>query len=454
MDELALPHDLDAERSVLGACLLRAAAVHEVRDALRPEEFYRQAHQHVYAAILHVAERGIDPDYRTVIDRLKQQDLLEDCGGVSYVTALTDGVPMATHVRHYAAIVRRHAILREAVQFGRDVTAAALAPDAEPEVLLEDIEARTLRLSTRQASTQGLETAESLVGDFLDHLQALREGRIRAGVATGLTDLDGLTGGLPRGLVILGARPSHGKTALTMNIALHVAQQVGPVAYFSLEQDRVQARARWLAMLSGVDGARIERGRLSEADLRRVMRALRVFEALPLHLHAQPAGVPFVRAQSRRLKAQHPDLALVVVDYVQLLDFPPRPRSVTREQELAAASRALKRLGVELELPVVACAQLSREVERRKSPEPTLADLRESGALEQDGDLVLLLHRPCLFDPEAEPTAAVLQVAKQRQGPIGRVELRYQASCLRFTDDGADRSETGPTRQALFGEGA
>jgi replicative DNA helicase len=430
------PHNLDAERSVLGACLLRAAAADEVRDTLAAEDFYRDAHRRIFRAIAHLRSKTppVAPDFVTLRDRLQQTGELDDCGGLSYITRLIDGVPRATNVEHYAGIVRRFAVVREVLTLGQQAVAGALDPNAEPEALLEALQAGVLRASTRQGAERDFETMEQLLGDFLEHVEAVESGSTRVVTPTGFVELDYQTdGGLRPGLALLAARTSHGKTALAANLAISAAQSgAGQVAFYSLEQNRVEVRERLLAMLSRIDASALRRCNLTGDQWRRVQAGMGRLEPLPIRLYTGPATLSMLRAMTRRLRAAGP-IALVIVDYLQRVDMPARSRNDTREAELGRLARSLQELGHEVGAPVLALAQLSRETEKRGG-KPQLSDLRESGSLEQDADLVLLLHRPSMHDPQEPKDLAILNIAKQRQGPLGTVRLRFTGASFTFED--------------------
>jgi replicative DNA helicase len=436
-DERELPHDFDAERSVLGACLLRAAAGDEVRDELAPEDFYRDAHRRIFRAILQLraVTPPVAPDFITLKDRLAKNGDLEEAGGIAYLARLVDGMPRGTNVVHYAQIVRRLATLREIAGVGRVALAGGFDANTEPDELLETLQASLLRVSTRQAAAHDFETMDELLGDFLEHVEDVQTKKVRTVTPTGIADLDFLTdGGLRPGLTILAARTSHGKTALAVNLAVSAASlsDGAHVAFFSLEQNRVEVRQRLLAMLGNIDAKALKKCEMTGDEWRRCTGAIGRLQPLPIRLYCGPANLSMLRAMTRRIRATGP-IALIVVDYLQRVEMPPRSRNDTREAELGRLARSLQELGHEVGSPVLALAQLSRATEQRGG-KPQLSDLRESGSLEQDADLVLLLYRPVLHDPKEPKDLAKLMIAKHRQGQLGDVRLRYTGPTFAFED--------------------
>jgi replicative DNA helicase len=434
----SIPHSLDAERAVLGAVLITSGARWvDVADEVRAEDFYRDAHRRIFRrmAAIHSRDRAID--LVTLRDDLTRAGELEQVGGAAYLAKLVDGVPRSTNVEHYAQILREHALSRESLRIGHQIINDVHAGELEPRAVLDRAEAEILAASNRQSRTTQLQPMSVVVEGLYEELAALVEGKPpEPGIATGFEELDVLLGGLRPGLTLLAGRTSQGKTALALNIAWSAAQATRlPVAIFSLEQDAREVRSRLLVSLADIDGHQLRTGAgLTRWHQQRLVGALSALEESTLHIDASPARtVADIRAESRRLKA-HEGLALIVLDYVQLLsgERSDGRRGNWREQEVASFSRGLKALAKELRVPVLGLSQLNRSADGRPDGKPQLSDLRESGALEQDADAVLLIHRPGLYKDDEPKDLAIIQLAKHRDGPTGSVRLRYVKESFRF----------------------
>lgn len=423
---------LEAERAVLGGLLVDPSRLDDVGEILTAGDYYRDAHRLIWAAMQRVAADGAVLDPLTVRAALGLE--LERAGGLGYLFALTDGVPKAAHVAHYARIVRDYAMRRELEALGRELQLRAGGTDDPAAEVLEYAEAGLLRLRTSQPGTDVTGPMER-AGAALSAVEAAGEGR-RRGILSGLRELDELTFGFrPGQLIVLGARPSQGKTALALNLAV-AAGASGPVLFASLEMSTEQISARELALRSQIPHAALDAGRVPDRLAATLSAASQAIYDGGIHVLDRPgASVSQIRGAARRLAAStRRTPALVVVDYLQLMRPDRGQKSENRTLEVAQFSAGLKQLARELEVPVLALSQLSRESERRTDKRPLLADLRESGALEQDADVVLLLHRPGVYDRNPDDRRAELIVAKQRNGPTGVASLSFEAETMRFAD--------------------
>lgn len=426
-----MSHNLDAERSVLGGILVNREQLDLARSIVRAEDFFRVAHQQVFRAILTLAERKITPDIVTVADYLTQAGAIEDCGGVVYVASLVDGVPSSVNVPMYARIVKDHATKRALIAVAHQVIASASTTAAESQEVLDAAESALTSIAMQQATQlQGGAVLSSEASAFLEDVSARKSQQRLTGLTSGIRDLDALTDGFqPGDLIVLAGRPSQGKTALALQLALACE---APAAFFSLEMRRAQLAVRALAWLARIDGWALRTGRLHSGDYAKVSDALTALAESGLAIDdASDLTVWQIRSKARRWRADH-GLGLVVVDYLQLVT-PPREKGAqrNREQEVAKMSRAFKGLAKDLHVPVIVLAQLNRGVESRTDAVPKLSDLRESGAIEQDADIVLFLHRPSGASVKDEGEAHII-VAKHRNGPTGTVQTLWIPSQTRF----------------------
>jgi replicative DNA helicase len=431
--ERTLPHNLEAERSVLGAILIQNDAYNTAVELLRPEDFYRDAHRRIFDKIIALAERRMAVDFVTLKDELDRAGELDTVGGPAYVASLVDGVPRATNVEYYATIVKEKSVLRSLIAAANAIILEAYEAEQEAKDVLDRAEHSIFRIAEGEIR-KGFVSLYDLAQDSVEAIQkAHEEKRLITGVPTGFEDLDRLTSGFQRGdLVIIAARPSMGKTSLALNIAQHVGTKTGStVGVFSLEMSKEQLFLRMLSSEAQIDGHHLRTGYLKTDDWGRLTEALGVLGQAKVYIDDSPGiGVLEMRAKSRRLKAEH-GLHMIVVDYIQLMQG--RGRFDNRTQELGAISRALKGLAKELDVPVVVLSQLSRGPESRSDHRPQLSDLRESGALEQDADVVILIYREDRYDPQAENAGvAEIIVAKQRNGPTDTVKLAFIEERTRF----------------------
>jgi replicative DNA helicase len=427
--ERTLPHNLDAERSVLGAILLRNDTFNHAAAVIDAGDFFRDAHRRIFNAMVELNERGDAIDLVTVKDLLTRTGELEDVGGVAYIARLVDGVPRATNVDHYARIVKEKSTLRALITSASEILQEAYAGAEDADEILDAAEKRIFEVADKRIRT-GFVPISSLVQESFDTLSKLQQHRgLVSGVPTGFTELDEMTAGLQGGdLVIIAARPSMGKTSFVLNIALHAAlnrERPMVVGFFSLEMSAQQLFIRLLTSEARIDAHRLRSGYLSPDDYSKLVKAVGTLESAQIFIDDSASiGVLEMRAKARRLKADH-GLDLLVVDYLQLMQG--RGRFDNRQQELASISRSLKGLAKELGVPLVALSQLSRAPETRSDRRPQLSDLRESGAIEQDADVVMMIFRPGVYEkdnPDLQNVAEII-IAKQRNGPIGTANLAF-----------------------------
>ena len=429
----ALPHNLEAERSILGAILIRNDAFNVAAELIDADDFFRDAHRRVFDKMVDLNERGQAIDLVTLRDELSRSGELEPVGGPAYISSLADGVPRSTNVDHYARIVKERATLRNLIAAANRIEAEAYAAREEAAVVLDRAEQEIFSIAEGRIRS-GFVPIGELARDSFDTIERLQSVRSAVtGVPTGFVDIDEMTAGLqPADLVIVAARPSMGKTAFALNVGAHVGTtSERTVGVFSLEMSKEQLFLRMLTSAAQIDSHRFRTGLLTESDYGRLSEAITSLSAARVHIDDTPSlGVLEMRAKSRRLKAEH-GLDLLVIDYLQLMQG--RGRFENRNQEIASISRSLKALAKELDVPVVALSQLSRAPESRSDKRPQLSDLRESGALEQDADVVLFIFREDMYEetPENENVAEII-VGKQRNGPTGTVKLAFLKQQTRF----------------------
>jgi replicative DNA helicase len=438
------PQSLEAEQSVLGAILIDRDAVVEVAEFLRPADFYRQANGAIFAAVLELFERREPIDIVTVAETLERSDQLESIGGRAYLSSLSSSTPTAVHAVQYARIVERKAVLRNLIGAAGRIAGIGYEDPAEIQEAIDRAEAELFAVSQKRIDS-GFHKLDSLLHeayDRLDYLHAHR-GEI-SGVRTGFTDLDSLTTGLQKSdLVIVAARPSVGKTSFALNIAEHAAvKEKKSVGVFSLEMSKEQLVLRLLSSVANIDSQRLRSGFLEEMDFARIAPAMNALSEAPLYIDDTPSiSTMELRTKARRLQAEA-GLDLVIVDYLQLMQAATTNRDSNRVQEVSEISRGLKALARELSVPVVALSQLSRQPEMRNENEPRLSDLRESGAIEQDADLVMFLYREKDKggdDGDMDGEVIHLKLAKHRNGPTGGIELWFKKSQTRFVSYAGER---------------
>ena len=435
--EKLTPQSLEAEKSLLGCLMMDKNAIVKVADFLIKEDFYKGNHQKIYNACQELFEKGEPIDLLSVANRLKEKGVLEDVGGNSYLTELINFVPTATHILTYAKIVQRKRILRDLISVSQDIETLGYNETENIDNLLDQAEQKIFKIGQKNLSQQFLPIKQTLEGAFerIDKLSK-HEGGFR-GLSTGFTALDNMLAGLQKSdLIILASRPSLGKSALAMNVASHVAiNEKKPVGIFSLEMSKDQLVDRLIADQSGVDLWRLRTGKLSaegeDNDFVRIQNALGVLSEAPIFLDDIASfNIIQMRAMARRLQAEK-GLGLIIVDYLQLMQ--PTSSVVTMVQQMTEISRSLKLLAKELDIPVLALSQLSRAVEQRSPQTPRLSDLRETGAIEQDADVVLFIYREDRYRPESgRKGIADIIIAKHRNGPIGKIELYFDENRVSF----------------------
>lgn len=435
MEERPLPHDLTAERAVLGAILVSPDALDIAVDILEPEDFFRAAHRRIFEGMMHLGENSQEIDFVTLRSDLSRTGHLDEIGGPAYIASLSDGVPRSANVEHYARIVRELSQLRAAIYTSNKLRAEAYASEKPSSELLADAAESLLDLSGASVAVKPVKLGD-LIGPGMESLEksAAEGGGAVTGTATGFTSLDEMTAGLHSGdLVLLAARTSQGKTSLAMNIARNVACSVN-VLVFSLEMSKQQLFLRMLSSEARVNSHDMRTGDIKDADWPKLANALTTLSELNLFIDDTPSiGVREVRARARQLRTDKGSLGLIVIDYIQLMRG--RGRFDNRQQEIGTISRGLKAVGKELAVPVIALAQLSRAMEAgpgKKARRPQLSDLRESGDLENDADVVLFIYRPEPKDGEEASDQAELIIGKQRNGPVGMVKVGWDASCVTF----------------------
>jgi replicative DNA helicase len=435
------PYSEEAEQAVLSAMLMDQDAVMRAAETLDDSMFYAERHRRVYRAMIALTETGSVVDPLTLADELARRGELEAAGGKDYIGFLVDVVPTAANVEYHARIVREKALLRRLIEASTSIVQSAFEGKTTAEGLLDEAESRIFQVS-QQRRREGFTRIKELLWPTMERIEALqRGGKTVTGVPTGFADLDELTSGFqPADLVVIAARPSMGKTALTLNIAQHASIEAQvPVAFFSLEMSKESLVQRMLTSEARVDAQRLRKGMLRDDDFPRLARAAGILSSAPVYIDDTP-GITMLemRSKARRLKADA-ELGMVVVDYLQLMQGP--ADSESRQQEVSTISRGLKSLAKELNVPVVALSQLSRAPEQRAGEDkgrPQLSDLRESGAIEQDSDVILFIYRPEVYfgpvdkDGNSLEGRAEIIVGKQRNGPIGSVNLFFHKQYTRF----------------------
>lgn len=429
------PQNVEAEQSVLGAVLLDRDAAVQCFELLRPEDFYREPHRRIYEAALAVALRSEPVDVITVGDELGRSGHLDTVGGLPYLSDLTAAVPATANAPHYARIVAEKGLLRALIRAAAEITDAIYAGTDDADTLVDDAESRIFRIAEARRTGRSFVPLKEVVMQAFANLEQLyeRKGEV-VGITTGLTALDKLlTGFHPSELIVLAARPSQGKTTLALNMATAAAHQGSGVGFFSLEMSAEQLAMRLLCSEAGVPTDRIRSGFLTDQDWPNISRALGLLSEVNLFIDDTPnIALMDLRARARRMKAEC-GIDFVIVDYLQLMHT--RGRAESRQQEIAEISRSLKALARELEVPVLALSQLSRAVESRENRRPQLSDLRESGAIEQDADVVMFIYQdPKLAEDPSRRFEMELIVAKQRNGPVGPVPIVFRRDLGRFTD--------------------
>ena len=429
------PQSVDAEMSLLGAVLIDEEVLTDASEFVRTKDFYDKRHQMIYAGMMRLYEQHKPVDLLTLTEEMKKKDQLETVGGSAYLTELTNYVPTAAHASAYAELVAEKAVRRRLIKASAEISEMGFDEDTTTQELLEKAEAELFSVSD-QSLKQDLVSIESILTESFDRIEELHrnKGQLR-GIRTGYRDLDNMTAGLQRSdLIILAARPAMGKTTLVTNLAYNVATIAKlPVLFFSLEMSKEQLIDRMLSDASGVDSWNIRTGNLSDEDFSKISEAMGEMAEAPIFIDDTP-GLSILEMRTKARRAAHDQpLGLIIVDYLQLMQAS-GSYSGNRVQEVSEISRGLKLIARELNVPLIALSQLSRSVESRTPPIPQLSDLRESGSIEQDADIVSFIYRPGYYEPDNPEVKNItdLIIAKHRNGPVGKVQLYFHPERLRF----------------------
>ena len=441
------PYSMQAEQAVLGGLMLDNAAWDKVADRVADEDFYRRDHRLIFQAIAKLADGNSPFDAVTLSEWLEKNQQLDDAGGLASLGSLVQSTPSAANIQAYADIVRERSILRQLISVGNEIAGSAYIPEGRSSAeLLEAAEQQVFQIAEQgKRGKRGFRKIQSLLGAAVDRIdQLFQQDEPITGVSTGFSDLDEMTAGLqPSDLIIVAGRPSMGKTTLAMNFAENAAikHQI-PVAIFSMEMPGEQLALRMLSSLGHIDQHKIRTGKLDDDDWPRLTSAVSLLDSAPLFIDDTPALSPSeMRARARRLKREH-DLGLIVIDYLQLMQVPGSKEN--RTNEISEISRNLKALAKELEVPVVALSQLNRGLEQRTDKRPVMSDLRESGAIEQDADVIDFIYRDEVYNEESpQKGIAEIIIGKQRNGPIGSRFLTFRGQFTRFENYADDAYSSG-----------
>ena len=429
------PHNIEAEQAVLGAILLEPETFSTAAERLSPNDFFRAGHQVIFEAMLELFEKGEPIDLVTVTTLLTNSDKLDLAGGVPYLTDLASSVPTAANIDYYSKIVEEKALLRRLIQTATDIVTESFNKEDEVEELLDQAERSILAVSSRK-NANAFKPIKDVLIEVYDNIEKLHHAKDDVtGVPTGFRDLDRITSGFQKSdLIIIAARPSMGKTAFALNIAQNVAINTDEnVAIFSLEMGAEQLVQRMLCAEGNIDSQRLRTGKLEQEDWGKLTMAMGSLSHAGIYIDDSPGiRVSDIRSKCRRLKQEH-GLGMIIIDYLQLIQGSERARE-NRQQEVSEISRSLKSLARELEVPVIALSQLSRSVESRQDKRPMMSDLRESGSIEQDADIVGFLYREDYYDKESENQNIEIIISKQRNGPTGTVELAFVKEFNKFVD--------------------
>ncbi len=443
--EREMPHSLEAEGGVLGSLLLYPERTDLIRGVIEADDFFSQPYGKVFQALLDMTDQGQPVDVLTLREELSRRGQLDLVGGPAALAELTSGVPNSANLLYYAQLVRDKAKLRRLVRTATEVLEAAYKAERPADEVADWAEHLIFELGERGSLREAAPIQDVLKTAYheLEVLSQRDEGELTTGLATDYYELDRLLSGLQKSeFIVVAGRPSMGKSTLALNILHRVGvQQKVPSALFTLEMTKESIARNMLCASSRVDGARMRNGRLNEEDWTRLTRAADQLSQAPIFIDDTPSiSLGELRGKCRRLHRQH-QVGLVIIDYLQLMQGPPQGREINRQQEISDISRGLKAIARELDVPLVALSQLNRSVEGRADHKPILSDLRESGAIEQDADVVLLLHRPSYYNPDDEPGIAHVVVAKQRNGPTGEIQLQFQNEQMRFENLSAHQDD-------------
>ncbi len=431
------PHSIEAEQSVLGGLLLNNEAWDRIGDMVADVDFYRDDHRKIYRHISKLIEQNKPADVLTVAESLQLAGELQNIGGIGYLQNLSEGTPSAANIRLYAEIVRERSIMRSLARAGETIADSSYSPNGrEARQLLDDAEKQIFDIAEMgRKQSQGFQKMDELLGEVMTRLDELSKNPSAVvGKETGFVDLDNMTSGMQDGdLIIVAGRPSMGKTAFSLNLAEHVGVNLGlPVLIYSMEMGGTQIAGRFLSSISKVDQQRLRTGQLDARDWDRLNQAMVKLNNAPIHIDETPAlNALELRARARRLWRSYEGLGLIVVDYLQLMSS--TGAGENRATEISEISRSLKALAKELKVPVIALSQLNRSLEQRPNKRPVMSDLRESGAIEQDADVIIFIYRDEVYNPESpDKGTAEIIIGKQRNGPIGTVRLTFVGQNTRF----------------------
>ncbi len=438
LQEKTQPFNIEAEISVLGSLLIDNEAISLVTESLSKNDFYKTAHQHIFDTIVNIYDNNNAVDLVILKDELNRLSLLEKVGGAGYLMELEESVPIASNVEYYAKIVREKTVKRDLIAATAKIQNEAYSDSLESDELLDIAEKEIFEITQRKFA-KPTTSMHDILQKTWDYIESLHEGDSKlTGIPTGFADLDDITCGLQRGeLIIIAARPSMGKTSIVLNIAEHVGANLRnpkdkkPMLLFSMEMSAQQISQNMLCAAAKIDAHLMRTGKLSDDDWSKLPIAMGDLSESAIFIDDTPGlGLLEIRAKARRFKLQY-DIQLVIIDYLQLMEA----RSAeNRQQEISGISRGLKALARELNVPVIAVSQLNRSVETREGHTPRMSDLRESGSIEQDADVIMLLHREDYYDPTKNPGVVEVNIAKQRNGPTGKVKLTFLREILRFED--------------------
>ncbi len=432
-----VPHSVEAEQAVLGGLLLDNGAWDKVGDLVSEDDFYRRDHRHIFRAIRRLAEEGNPFDAVTLAGTLDKNDELETVGGIAYLGAVANNTPSAANIKAYANIVRERSVLRQLIRVANDIADSAFHPEGRPiHELLDEAERKVYEIADNSARNRGgFVGMKDLLVKAVDRIdQLFQQDQAITGVPTGYIDFDAKTSGLqPSDLIIVAGRPSMGKTTFAMNLAEAAAIKGGvPVAVFSMEMPGEQLAMRLISSLGRIDQHRLRSGKLEDDDWPRLTSTVGILAETKIFVDDTPALSPTeLRARARRLSREHGGLGLIVIDYLQLMQVPGIREN--RTAEISEISRSLKALAKELHCPVIALSQLNRSLEQRPNKRPVMSDLRESGAIEQDADVIIFIYRDEVYNEDSpDKGVAEIIIGKQRNGPIGSVRLAFQGRFTRF----------------------
>jgi replicative DNA helicase len=441
IDSLRIPpHSTQAEQSVLGGLMLDDQSYDQIADMLVDKDFYLREHQLIFKAISQLAEQNQPRDLVTVFNELQRVGIADDTGGMAYLAILARDTPSAANIRAYADIVREQSLKRSLIHVGTEIADSSYNPEGRTALeLLNEAETKVFAIAEQRAKGKGgFQPLSSLLGKAVDRIEQLFEQDDPiTGISTGFVDFDRRTSGLQAGdMIVIAGRPSMGKTAFAMNIAENVAIRVKrPVAVFSMEMPGESLAMRMMASLGHIDSNRVRTGQLQQDEWPRLSSAISILSEATMHIDDSPALTPTeLGARARRLKREQGDLGLIIIDYLQLMQMPSAAEN--RTNEISAISRSLKALAKELEVPVIALSQLNRSLEQRTNKRPIMSDLRESGAIEQDADLVVFLYRDEYYNPETTQDKGIAEIiiGKQRNGPTGTLRMAFKGQFTRFDD--------------------